>query len=356
MRAAILRDHLLVVDDIAEPVPGTGQTLVRTVACGICGSDLHFARHARQMVELAKLGGGFTTLDPDRDVVMGHEFVAEVLDHGPGADGSAPAPGTMVTAVPIVLAAMPPIRENFRSVGYSNDYPGGYAEQMVLTTSLLLPIPDGTPVRHAALTEPLAVGIHAVAMSGIRPGETAVVHGCGPVGLFTIAALRLAGIESIVAADFSPARRRLAEHLGASVVVDPASTPAIEAWRGLGRADATTDDGRSAMVQFEAVGVPGMIERCMRDAPRGGRITVVGACMETDSFHPILGINKELELKFVLGYTGDQYAASLAAIAEERVDVAPMVTGTVGIDGVAQAFTDLASPEHHVKILVEPAA
>lgn len=358
MKATVLRGNQLIVDEIPEPRPGPGQTLVRTVACGICGSDLHFAQHAHRMVELSRASGAPSTLDLGRDVVMGHEFVAEVLEHGPGGagagGGSAPTPGSLVVAMPVVLAGLPPVRENFRSVGYSNDFPGGYAEQMLLTTSLLIALPDGTPTRHAALTEPLAVGIHAVAMSGITPGEAAVVHGCGPVGLFTIAALRLAGVESIVASDFSPARRALARHLGAAVVVDPREQPAIEAWRALGSPDALTAAGRSAMVQFEAVGVPGMLDQCMREAPRQGRIVVVGACMETDAVHPIFGINKELSLQFVLGYTAEQFRSAIEAIAAGLIDVAPMITGTVGIEGVAGAFADLAHPDQHVKILVEP--
>ncbi len=354
MRATVLRGTELVVADVPDPVPGPGQTLVRTLSCGICGSDLHFAQHARRMVELSRHGGGFTTLDLGRDVVMGHEFVAEVLEHGPGADASAPAPGDPRRRHAGRLrrhaarAGEPPLRRVLQRL------PRGLRRTDGALEWAAHPPGSRHADRSAALTEPLAVGIHAVARSGIAPGETAVVHGCGPVGLFTIAALRLAGVETIVAADFSPTRRRLAEHLGASVVVDPRVTPAMEAWRALGSPDALNAEGRSAMVQFEAVGVPGMIEQCMREAPRQGRIVVVGACMESDTFHPIFGINKELSLQFVLGYTPDQFRAAIDAIAQERVDAAPMITGVVGIDGVAQAFADLGSPEQHVKILVEP--
>jgi threonine dehydrogenase-like Zn-dependent dehydrogenase len=352
MKAVVLRNDRLNVAEIADLRPGPGQTLVRTLACGICGSDLHFAQHGRRMAELSREAGAPGTLDLDRDVVMGHEFVAEVLDHGPGSEG--PKPGSIVTSVPVILSQLPPTRENFRSIGYSNDFNGGYAEQMLLQTSLLLPVPNGTPVRNAALTEPLAVGIHAVAASRITAREIAVVHGCGPVGLFTIAALRLVGVETIIASDFSPARRALASHLGASIVVDPRETPVMDAWRALGRVDDVNEDGRSAMVQFEAVGVPGMINASMRDAPRAGRIVVVGACMEADTIQPIFGINKELELRFVLGYSVEEYATALRAIAEGLVDVAPMITATVDLDGVAGAFADLANPEQQVKILVEP--
>ena len=107
-------------------------------------------------------------------------------------------------------------------IGFSNTYPGGYAELMVLNEMLAIKVPTGLPHRMAALTEPLAVGVHAVAKSRIAGGEAAIVLGLGPVGLACIAELKMRGIGPIVGADFSPARRALAEHLGCDEVVDPA--------------------------------------------------------------------------------------------------------------------------------------
>src|SRR5262249_9499023 len=110
---------------------------------------------------------------------------------------------------------------------------------------------------------------------------------------------------------------------------------------------------RSAVV-FECVGVPGVIASIMAKAPRGTRIVVVGVCMEADTIHPMHGISKELSLQFVLGYTADEFAATLGHISEGRIPVAPLITGHVGVEGVAGAFAALASPDHHAKILVEP--
>jgi threonine dehydrogenase-like Zn-dependent dehydrogenase len=107
-------------------------------------------------------------------------------------------------------------------------------------------------------------------------------------------------------------------------------------------------------VVFECVGVPGVLDQLMAASPRGTRIVVVGVCMEADTIYPMLGISKELNLQFVLGYTPDEFAATLTHIAEGRIPVAPLVTGTVGVEGVAGAFEALASPERHAKILVEP--
>jgi threonine dehydrogenase-like Zn-dependent dehydrogenase len=347
MRAAVLRGgQILVRDDAPEPVPSAGHALVAVKACGICGSDLHFARHGESMLALGDemegrpaLGDPPPPLDLSRDVYLGHEFAAEVLELGPGTDG--PRPGTIVTSVPVLVSDT-----SLRPIVYSNDVAGGYGERMLLSTPMLLEVPNGLDPRHAALTEPMAVGLHAVNRSGIAQGDGALVLGCGPVGLAVIAALELRGIDRIVASDLSPARRALAATMGAHEVVDPLVEPAFEAWQRVG--------GAAPLVVFEAIGVPGIIDSALRSAPTGSRLVVVGVCMERDTITPFYGIGKELSIQFVLGYDPDEFAETLRSIAEGGIDVAPMITGEVPLDGVAGAFAALADPEEHCKILVVP--
>jgi threonine dehydrogenase-like Zn-dependent dehydrogenase len=289
---------------------------------------------------------------------MGHEFCAEIVEHGPATRHSLPV-GSRVCSRPALIRPDGP-----RPVGYSHDTPGGYAEYMRLTEALLLPVPNGLATEHAALTEPMAVGLHAVAKARLGPDDAPLVIGCGPVGLAVIAALRLAGTRPIVAADFSARRRELATSLGADVVVDPARTTPWQSWR---EAAVWRDPSRAPAlppwiagpplrpaVVFECVGVPGVLDQLMAAAPKGSRIVVVGVCMEPDTIYPMLGISKELNLQFVLGYTPEEFAATLTHIAEGRIPVAPLITGTVGVEGVAGAFEALASPARHAKILVEP--
>jgi threonine dehydrogenase-like Zn-dependent dehydrogenase len=343
-----MRERRLVVDDVADPHPEEGQVLVRTRACGICGSDLHFFRHAETFVALTDdllpsmgdLGAvAAMAVDLSRDIIMGHEFCGEVLEVGPDTVG--PPPGALVVSVPVVLSAT-----GVHQLAYNNDFPGGFAERMLLAAPLVIEVPNGLDAERAALSEPLAVGMHAVAKSGITPGDAAVVAGCGPVGLAVIAGLRLLGVETVVASDPSPARRALAVAMGAGEAVDPGREPVIEAWRRI--------DGRHPLVAFEAVGVPGMLQQLMRDVPPGTRITVVGVCMEPDQVVPFFAIAKELSVQFVLAYSPQEFAGAVTAIAEGDVDVAPMITGTVDLDGIAGAFDDLGRPDEHVKILVEP--
>ncbi len=107
-------------------------------------------------------------------------------------------------------------------------------------------------------------------------------------------------------------------------------------------------------VVFECVGVPGVIAQVLEKAMRRTRIVVVGVCMERDHFEPILAINKELSMRFVLGYTPEEFAATLGHLAEGRIDASPLVTGRVGLDAVATAFEELKNPGRHAKIIVEP--
>jgi threonine dehydrogenase-like Zn-dependent dehydrogenase len=337
MRAAVMRDRKLVVADVPVPELGPGDVLVRTLACGICGSDLHALKHAEKFVETARRAGNARVMDLGRDVVMGHEFCAEIVEHGPGTTRTLPV-GTRVCSRPTLMRESGP-----QSIGYSNDNPGGYGEYMRLSEALLLPVPNGLATDHAALTEPMAVGVHAVRKARLTPEDAPLVIGCGPVGLAVIAALRLAKVEPIVAADFSPRRRELAATLGAHVVVDPAKTTVWD----------QRPAGRGPVV-FECVGVPGVLDQVMAAAPRGTRIVVVGVCMEPDTIHPLIGIVKELSLQFVLGYTPDEFVATLRHIAEGEIPTTPLITGHVGLDGVAAAFEELGSPGRHAKILVHP--
>ncbi len=190
MRAVAMLDHKLHLRELPVPVPGPGEVLVKTLACGICGSDLHALRHTEKLVESARRAGGAFVMDTKRDVVMGHEFCAEIADYGPGTPKRF-APGTRVCAMPILVQAT-----GVSTVGYSNDAPGGYGEYMRLMEPLLLPVPASLSTDHAALTEPMAVGLHAVKKAKLERDDVPLVIGCGPVGLAVIAALRLEAARS----------------------------------------------------------------------------------------------------------------------------------------------------------------
>lgn len=340
----------MVVDEIDDLRPGPKQVLVETIACGICGSDLHTVDHAHRMAETAReVDMGTFMFDPDLDLVMGHEVSVRVLEVGSEVEGV--RSGTDMTAMPTLTAT------DGRSAvpGYDNVYPGGYSQHMLLDPVALIPVPNGLDPAMAALTEPMAVGLHAVNQSAATPGRPAIVIGAGPVGLAVIAALRIKGVETIIASDLSPTRRAMAASMGAHIVVDPGEADTrqngfaltVDAWAGEAAAE-------NPPVIFEAVGVPGMIETAMTGAPPNSEILVVGVCMEDDAFRPIMGIYKRLSLRFVLGWTPVEFNQSLQNLAEGRIEAETLVTGQVDLDGVPDAFTALGNPDEHVKILVRP--
>lgn len=346
MRAAVYRHGEIVVDAAPDPVPGPGQVLVRTLACGICGSDLHFQRHAHAFVDVAvRSGVSAMAVDLTRDIGLGHEFCAEVVDYGPGTKRIL-KPGRMVCSVPMVIGA-----RGARTIGYCDEVPGGFSEYMLLSEALMLPVPEGLRASDAALTEPMAVGWHAAKLAALEPGQTPLIIGCGPVGLAVISALKRLGIGPIVAADYSQGRRDLAARMGAHLVVDPAKASPYDEW------SATARQGPIAQTRcaiFECVGLPGMLRQIIEGAPDGADVIVVGACMEPDSFEPMMALHKALTLKFSRTYSMDEFAQVLSMIADGSLDVGPLVTESVGLEAVPRTFEALASPGAHAKVLVEP--
>ena len=347
MRAMVLRGKALAIEDVEVPTPGPGQVLAKVLACGICGSDLHAAKYMEDMIAASRLSGAvaWDSRAQDAGMVMGHEFVAEVVEAGPGAEGW--ATGTRVTSVPVLIDPGSPA--GFASIGYSTVFPGAYGQYVLMSAPMLLKVPDGLADTMAATTEPCAVGLHAVRQAEMKPGENAIVMGAGPIGLMTLIWLKQEGVKHVTVSDYAAARRDLATKLGADLVVNPGDQDVGEAHR----AAVGAGPGTGAPVVFEAVGVEGTLHQAMQLVDRGGRVVVVGVCMKEDKIHPMVGINKQLTLKFVLGYSPAEYAEALEKLGNGTVDTSPMVTRVVGLEELPEAFESLADPKD-CKIVVVP--
>ena len=209
-----------VVDEVADPRPGDGQVLVRTLACGICGSDLHALAHGDLLVELsdeaARTAGDGMPSAPD-------DGPGPRRGHGPRVRGRGGRAGTRPGGrqrQPLggrrggLAARSPSGPTGCTRWATPTSTPAATASSWCSTTCSAWTSPTGSDPARAALTEPMAVGLHAVNRSRIEAGQAAVVLGAGPVGLAVIAALARAGAEPIIAADFSPMRRALATHHG----------------------------------------------------------------------------------------------------------------------------------------------
>ncbi|WP_374414414.1 zinc-binding dehydrogenase [Novosphingobium colocasiae] len=352
MKAAVLSAGRVTVEDVAEPSPRPGEVVVKPLACGICGSDLHAKDHAPHLCDLLDRAGFRGFMNPDRPVIMGHEFCAEVLETGQGLQA-----GARVVSPPFLYGP-----DGIVLLGYSNSYPGAFAERMLLSAAACMTVPDEVSADMAALTEPLAVAVHAVAEAGADADSAFCVFGCGPVGLFVIARLKALGLGPVVAIEPDAARAAMAERMGADAVMVPGD-PSLPAWwldQGLaqGLSDAMAIDPatrkRSRAVLFDCVGKPGMLMALGQAAPVGATIVVVGNCMETDRIEPAFLLQKSLTLRFVFAYTDAEFREAFRMICADPGRLAPMITTRVKLDGINDAFSALTGGGGAVKALVYP--
>jgi threonine dehydrogenase-like Zn-dependent dehydrogenase len=380
MKAVVCQNTKLEVVDLPSSEPARGQVLLNVLRCGICGSDLHARHHADLQADILAEAGYDGFMRSGQRVVFGHEFCGEVAAYGSRTAKKVPG-GARVVALPLRRRG-----GEMHAIGLSAAAPGGYAEQVLVEESLMFALPNGLPVDLGVLTEPMAIGWHAVRRSEIKKGDVAIVIGCGPVGLSVISMLKAKGVRTVVASDFSVGRRKLASACGADVVIDPSEDSPYEAAGDRGHLKAVPDAAELAVgtiekmerlpvpwhhvwraaeklgakparpVIFECVGVPGVLDGVIAGAPLFSRVVVVGVCMEPDVIRPAMAINKEIDLRFVVGYTPLEFRDTLHMLAEGKVDAAPIATGVVGLRGVESAFAALTDPEAHAKILIDPSS
>ena len=377
MKAVVCRNAQLELAEVRDPVPAAGQVRLEVLSCGICGSDLHARHGADKWAEMAAKVGYDRFCRLDEPIVFGHEFCGTVAEYGPGTRRRA-AVGTPVVALPLLRGS-----KGVDALGFSVHAPGAYAEQMIVSESLMLPVPNGLSPEVAALTEPLTVAWHAVRRGEVDKRTVAIVIGCGPVGLGVILMLKAKGVQTVVASDFSPGRRALAQQCGADVVVDPAESSPFAAkrsgyltkmstalnvavgtleklerlpigwWHPMRLFDAL-GKGPKHPVVFECVGAPGVIENIIQNTPLFSRVVVVGMGTSVDHFTPFVADKKEIDLRFVGTYTPLEFRDTLHMLADGKVDPRPLITGTVGLGAVEEAFAALRDPERHAKILINP--
>ena len=328
MKAVTCQRSKLELVDLPDPRPGSGQVVINVLGCGISGSTRRSPASTQDAEAdvLAEIGyDGF--MRSEQQVVLGHEFVGEVAGFGPATRRKIAA-GTPVVALPLTRRA-----ERMHAIGLSAAAPGGYAEQLVVEESLMFAVPNGLSPRLAVLTEPLAVGLHAVRRAEVKKSDVAIVVGCGPVGLAVICMLKAQGVGTVVASDISAGRRQLAAACGADIVVDPAGESPYQApgdrgfltrlpdavglaietmeklrplpvpWEHVWRVAEKLGGKPKHPVIFECVGVPGILDAIIASAPLYSRVVVAGVCVEPDTIRPVMAINKEIDLRASKSHT-----------------------------------------------------
>lgn len=350
MRAAVHRAGAFRVEEIELPALGPRQLRVRPIAAGICGTDLSAWEHTDDFLSsLARFGADHFLFDPTRPLVFGHEFTSEVLEVG--AEVSDFKTGDVIFTSPVVMDG-----DRFMVVGFSNNYPGGLAEQAIVEAAAgHIKLADGVDPVHAAMLDPVSTGINGVMRTGVGPGQTALVTGVGPVGLGAVVELKARGVEQIVVSDPSAQRRAIAQEYGASVVLDPFADDPLEACKDL-------MDPATRLAVVEASGAPGLLTRLMDAAPKYTVFAVMGATSRSEEVYPMGATTTNLTMTFAsgpdhgdVGYPALERGHDL--IAQRAFDPSRMITAYTGLPGVGEAFRALRPQDHaieQVKILIVP--
>ncbi|MDG4668598.1 zinc-binding dehydrogenase [Mycobacterium sp. 236(2023)] len=344
MRAVALRHGRLEVKDIADPVPGQGELLLKTLSTAICASDVHFMDHPEMGIDDPT---GRSLYDADRDIVLGHEFVGEVIGHGPGCTDQFPA-GTRVTSIPIRLVDGG--AGGARIIGQHPEAQGSFGELVVVAESIARAVSGEVASDAVALVDAFAVGEFYVRSAHVQPGEVPLVIGAGAIGLSAVAALAARGVEPIIVSDYKPERRELATRFGAHIIVDPSQRSPFEVWRELRAARNLW----GALAVFECVGAAGLIQKLVEESDMGTRIYCAGGWYTGDSLDITAATRAGVTIQFGGGPMPQDWYGTLDAIAAGRLDPLPCVGKAITLDDVPHALDLARTSDGPPRIVVHP--
>ncbi len=343
MKALVLREYgKLVYEDVPRPPVGPDEVLVDVEACGICGSDVH------------GLDGSTGRRRPP--LIMGHEASGVVAETGPAVRGW--SRGERVTFDSTIYRlddwytrrGLYNLSDGRQVLGVApGDYrrDGAFAEYVAVPQHVLYRVPPGVSFERAALTEPVAVATHAVRLTPIEPGDTALVVGAGMIGLCLVQVLRASGCARVLAVDVDLARRELARGLGASLVLDPRADD-------VPKAVAEVTEGRGADVAFEAVGIAATVKAAIDSVRRGATVTLVGN-LATSAEIPLQAVvTRQLRLQGSAAIAGE-YPAVLEMIERGAVNVDAMLSAVAPLSEGASWFARLRAKEPGLmKVILKP--
>jgi threonine dehydrogenase-like Zn-dependent dehydrogenase len=211
------------------------------------------------------------------------------------------------------------------------------------------------PSELVCIADAMAVGWSAAARAQLASHEVPLVIGCGAIGLAVVAALKRFGVGPILAADFVASRRQTASALGADVTIDPRAVSPFTSWREL--ASGSPRDVLAAApgcVVFECVGVPGVLDSIIKGCQRGTRIFSAGGPPEGDHLHTLTAKRKGLNIQFGGGPLPAHWDAAFDAVCSGKLDVAPLLGRTVGLDELPSALDAARDASGPARIVVIP--
>lgn len=322
------------LDEVERQSAGPEDVVMKVVAAGICGTDVAY----RQM-GYGPIGG------PGKPLAIGHEFA-----------------GTLVEVGDLVRSFRLGERVAYNSGNSPADIgrggaEGGFSTHVLLRNidkhpQSLVRVPDGVTLDHAALVEPLSVAMHGVNRADPSPGQKTAVFGAGPIGLGVIVALRMRGIEDVIAFDLSPLRREQALRMGASQACDPRDKPLVEV---LGNAHGVQDLWGQKVVGTEvfidAAGAPGLIEDIALICPRSSRVVCLAIHKQPISIDGTLLIAKELSLLGSLSYP-TEFPAVMDLLDQGKIDAERLISHRFDFSKFLEAFDVAADSTSSTKVLM----
>lgn len=326
MKAAVFtEDKRLVVQDVPDPTPDADEIVMQVRYCAICGSDLH--RYAYGMMRPG--------------TIMGHEFSGVVVATGKNVTtwkvgdrvtrcGGKPTPGRE-------LPTAPP-RYSAKERGFLSPKPGAYAQYLATPAEKVMAIPAGVSDLDASLVEPLTVAVHAVRASKLKLGDAAVVVGAGPIGLLTQQCVHLAGATRVYVSETNPARRRVAEILGAQGVFDPRSVDLVK--------EIVARTGIGADVAFECAGAAPTLQQALELVKMGGQVVVVSLAWEPVDCRPVDWVGREVELKSVYAHLNSEWLVSMDLVARGEIQTKPLISKVIGLERIDETFRELLDPRN----------
>src|ERR1700722_3610744 len=345
MKALLLSSYLnLEIAEMPPPVPGPDDVLVRVAACGICGSDVH-----------GYDGSSRRRIPP---IVMGHEAAGTVTAVGAGVRNF--SVGERVTfdstiscgACDYCVRGEINLCDRRKVLGVScADYrcAGAFAEFVIVPQHIVHRLPESLSFSEAAMLEAVSVALHAVSLSNIAPGQTALVLGAGMIGLLTLQALRVAGCSRVFVADVDPSRLKLATGLGASAALLARGTELISQISDL-------TDGRGVDVAWEAVGLNETVRTAIDCVRKGGAVTLVGN-IESEVKLPLQKVvTRQIRLQGSCASAGE-FPQAIELVARGRIQVKPLITVIAPLEEGPRWFERLHSREPNLmKVVLTPGA
>lgn len=343
MKALMLSEYEhLEVTDIPEPDCAPDEVLIRVAACGVCGSDVH-----------GYDGSSGRRIPP---IVMGHEGAGIIERIGTAVKNY--RPGDRVTFDSTVYCGdcefcqrgEVNLCDNRQVLGVScADYRrnGAFAELVAVPARILYPLPEGFPFEEAAMLEAVSVALHAVRITQMKGGESALVIGAGMIGLLTAQAARAAGCKSVTIADVDAARLKLAEEIGIPDTLHLSGQELTgEVLRRTG--------GRGVDVVLEAVGRAETVVASIDCVRRGGTVTLIGNIQPEIPLPLQRVVTREVRLQGSCASAGE-YTEAIRLMSDGAITVRPLISAMSSLEEASDWFRRLHSREAGLlKVVVTP--